>query len=107
MYLVRLGDELRRLRHHVGLNRQALGQRCLLHHNHIGKLELGYRRTRRSTLGRIAAALEEISPDLGPVEELVARLCGLAGPALAPETDYPRQVERTLRRKMRRREKTD
>lgn len=102
--LRRLGTELRRIRVEAGLSRTDLAYGALLSPAYIGKLELGYRRTRRSTLTRLVAVLLDANPDLGPVEDLVDRLCVLAGPALADETAFPRQVERTLRRKRRKQE---
>ncbi len=106
-YLLRLGGELRSLRVQAGVDRHELAYGALLSVGHVVKLELGYRRTRRSTLARIVGVLVEAAPDLGPTDDLVDRLCALAGPALASETDFPRQVARTLRRKRRRQEKEE
>lgn len=103
-HLLRLGAELRRLRVASGLSRGTVAYRSFLGQGYVGKLERGCRRTRRSTLTRIVGVLVYANPDLGPVEDLVDRLCELAGPALADETAFPRQVERTLRRKRRRME---
>ena len=61
-------------------------------------------RIRRSTLTRIVTYLVEITPNLGPEEDVVNHLCTLAGPGLAPESDHPREVEPTLRRKRPRQE---
>jgi transcriptional regulator with XRE-family HTH domain len=105
--LLRLGEELRALRVKAGLSRLELAYGVLLSPGHVGHLELGYRRTRRSTLTRIVGVLVEAKPDLGPSDDLVDQLCEVAGPALAPETDFPRQVARTLRRKRRRQEREE
>lgn len=53
------------------------------------------RRTRRSTLARLVAAVVPESER----EQTLDRLCAVAGPALAPESIY---AERTARRKERR-----
>jgi hypothetical protein len=57
----------------------------------MSRIERGLRRTRASTLDRIACALGE--PALG------GELARLAGPALAPESEY---AERITRRRVRR-----
>jgi transcriptional regulator with XRE-family HTH domain len=107
VYLMRLGEALRSLRVASGLTRSELAYGALLSPGHVVKLELGYRRTRRSTLTRIVEVLVEVDPDLGSPDDLVDRLCEVAGPALAPETAFSRQVARTLRRKRRRQEKEE
>ncbi len=73
----------------------------------IEQIERGIRRTRRSTLERIAFALVEGQPalgieghpELGDADVLVAHLVGLAGNGLAPESEYRKRVEK--RRKAR------
>ena len=51
----------------------------------LEKIEQGVRRTRRSTLERIAGALVKARPELGNADELLERLVVAAGPALARE----------------------
>ena len=62
-------------------------------------IERAIRRTRRSTLNRIAAALVELQPDLGHADDLASHLASLAGTGLAPESRYAARVEK--RRKAR------
>jgi transcriptional regulator with XRE-family HTH domain len=62
----------------------------------IQRIEAGTRRTRRSTLHRIAEALGD--PKLASV------LADLAGPALAPESPYAERIARRRERRHRRRE---
>jgi hypothetical protein len=61
----------------------------------IQRIEAGARRTRRSTLDRIAEALGD--PQLAGV------LAELAGPALAPESPYAERIARRRVRRHRRR----
>ena len=69
----------------------------------IEQIERGIRRTRRSTLKRIAAALVGVEPELGDVNALVEQLVELAGAGLAPESDYRYRVERRRERRWSRR----
>src|SRR5689334_17154271 len=78
----------------AGLTQRALANTAELSVSMIGRIEAGTRRTRRSTLERIAAAFDQ--PELG--EELAR----LAGPALAPESAY---AGRIATRRQRRTEK--
>jgi len=78
-----LAAELRRLRGAAPRSRVAwaAGLSC----SHYAALEAGQRRTRASTLGRLAGALAAFDCSLGPPAELAERLCDLAGKGLAPE----------------------
>jgi hypothetical protein len=97
-----LGDELRRLRWKVArVARPALAVRAQVSIRQIEQIEQAIRRTRRSTLERIAAALVEMKPELGEAADLVERLIELAGPGLAPESAYRERVERRRRRRWR------
>lgn len=96
-----LGAELRRLRRDVArVARPKLSARAQMSVRQIEQIERAIRRTRRSTLDRIAASLVDLAPNLGDPEELAERLAGLAGPGLAPESGYRERVEK--RRKARR-----
>ena len=66
---------------------------------HIEQIEDAIRRTRRSTLRRIVSALVEVKPELGDPAELLERLVVLAGPGLAPESEYRERVERRRKRR--------
>lgn len=93
-----LGDEIRRLRGQVArVARPRLAVRSEVSIRQLEQIEQAIRRTRRSTLARIAGALVELEPSIGTADELVARLVALAGPALAPESDYHERVEKRRR----------
>jgi transcriptional regulator with XRE-family HTH domain len=79
-HLEALGARLAAVRRDRGLAQDTLAEAAELSTSGIRRIEAGTRRTRRSTLDRIAAALGD--PDLGD------ELAGLAGPALAPESLY-------------------
>ena len=65
-----LGQELRALRHAARLSLRQLEWLCELSAPQLCRIESGARRTRQSTLERIAAALVSVRPDLGPAAEL-------------------------------------
>jgi transcriptional regulator with XRE-family HTH domain len=96
-HLERLGVELRALRRDRGLTQVELARRSMMHPTSISRHERGQRRVRRTTLQRIAGAL--VDADL--VEELVDGWVGLAGPGLAPESDYAERVTRRRERRHR------
>lgn len=79
--VVRQPDQLRQV---------ELANRSDLSAYQVGQIERGRRRTRRSTLQRIVAAL--VDEDL--VEEVVDGLVEIAGPALAPESIHADRVAR-------------
>ena len=103
-----LGSELRRLRREVaGISRARLGVLAEVSSRQLEQIERGIRRTRRSTLKRIARVLVEGRPDLhipgcsdlsDPVR-IARHLAELAGPGLAPESIYRARVDK--RRKAR------
>jgi transcriptional regulator with XRE-family HTH domain len=99
--LVALGDELRRLRRDVaGLARPQLAVRAQISVRTVEQIELGIRRTRRSTLERVVGGLTGDVVGRGKkCDTLVERLVDLAGPALAPESHYRDRVERRRRRR--------
>lgn len=93
-----LGDEIRRLRWRVAhVSRSKLAIRSEVSIRQLEQIEQAIRRTRRSTLGRIAGALVELEPDIGSADQLVEHLAALAGPALAPESAYRERVEKRRR----------
>ena len=95
-----LGAELRRLRRTAArVARPRLAVHAQVSIRQIEQIERAIRRTRRSTLNRIAAALVELQPDLGHADDLAAHLASLAGTGLAPESRYAARVEK--RRKAR------
>lgn len=75
----------------AGLSQVRLATAAELASSTIERIESGARRTRRSTLERITAALER--------PKVAAELAAFAGPALAPESEY---AERIVRRRERR-----
>jgi transcriptional regulator with XRE-family HTH domain len=76
--------------------------------SHLSRLERGLRRTRYSTLARLAEGLVAAEPALGSSAVLLGDLVTRAGITLAPESEHAeRVVKRRLsrwRKKRRRRE---
>jgi transcriptional regulator with XRE-family HTH domain len=99
-FLEALGAELRALREAAHLSRPALAWAAEISPTHLRYLEEGVRRTRRSTLGRVAAVLAESAPVAASANDLADYLASLAGPALAPESDYAERVHRRRRRRV-------
>ena len=98
-----LGTEIRRLRWSLArAPRSRLAVRAQVSVRQLEQIEQAIRRTRHSTLARIAAALVELKPDLGTEGELVNRLAALAGAALAPESDYRERVDKRRRARWKR-----
>lgn len=106
-FLERLGAQLRAYREDAGLSRPALAAAAQLSAGHLGQLEWGVRRTRRSTLTRIAWALHGSDADPDALEAFVDELVALAGPALASESDYAERVERRRERRARKAAKAE
>lgn len=90
----RLGRLLATTRRALNLSQSDVAFSAGLHRVSIDRLEHGKRRTRRSTLTRIAAAFVLAEPRLGPVEELAASFVDAAGPALAEESVHAERVAR-------------
>lgn len=97
-YLEALGRRIRDARTAAGMTQAAAGLAAELSRNHLSSLERGVRRTRASTLERLASALTE---DGEAAAELHRELVVLAGPALAPESAYADRVARRRRRRYR------
>ncbi len=66
----------------------------------IRRLEVGERRTRRSTLERLVEAVAPTQPH-AEREALLQELVGVAGPALAAESAYPERVQARRARRAR------
>jgi len=102
-YLSGLGRSLRDLR--IGGDRPVspalVSSLAEMHRVHLWRIERGLRRTRRSTLDRLAAALTKARPELGAPARIAARLAAEAGPALAPESNYRARVQRRRHRRWR------
>jgi transcriptional regulator with XRE-family HTH domain len=98
-YLEALGLSLQRARCSRAMTQGELATAAQLSTSTIQRIEAGTRRTRRSTLRRIAEALGD--------PQLASALARLAGPALAPESPYAERITRRRERrhgKARRRE---
>lgn len=93
-HLARLGRYLSGLRRTAGLTQDELALAAGLTRVHVSRIETGARRTRRSTLHRIACVLVVDNPELGPVDVLLEDMVALAGPALAEESAYRERVGR-------------
>lgn len=90
----RLGRLLATTRRALDLSQADVAFSAGLHRVSIDRLEHGKRRTRRSTLTRIAAAFVLAEPRLGPVERLAESFVDAAGPALAEESVHAERVAR-------------
>jgi transcriptional regulator with XRE-family HTH domain len=93
-FLEALGRRLVELRRAAGFTRWDLAQRSKVSESTVARIERGTRRTRRSTLERIAGALG--------MPERCGEFAALAGPALAPESVYADRVTRRRERRWRR-----
>ena len=96
-HLAALGARVRELRTAAGLTQSTVGTLAALTPGHVSAIECGKRRTRATTLARIVAACGTEDP-----AATLAELVALAGPALAPESDFAERVERRRLRKERR-----
>jgi transcriptional regulator with XRE-family HTH domain len=102
-YLVALGCSVRALRARAELTQAKLAELAELSVSTVSRIEAGARRTRRSTLGRIAAVVARTDPSLGEPEPLADSLAGLGGPALAPESAFADRLARRRERRARKR----
>jgi len=94
---VAMGNALRALRNAAGLSRPAVARVAQCHPHSLARIERADRRTRRSTLERIVAA---IVPE-DRVAETVDRLVEIVGPALAMESPWAHRIDRRRRRRVR------
>ncbi len=92
-----LAGRLRELRTAAGLSRMELAESAELAPSTVERIERATRRTRRSTLERIAKVLDADA----------SQLADLAGPALAPESDYAERVSRRRARRTQRQRNRD
>lgn len=99
-HLERMGAALRAVREGLGVTPTQLARAAQINRSTLWRIELGERRTRESTLRRIAHGLAVLTPE-GSVHSarLVQQLVDLAGPALAPESEYADRVERRRNRR--------
>ena len=104
-HLLALGSALRSLRGHAGLSQAAVADLTGMNLRSISRIEAGQRRTRRSTLARILAALLNEDPNLGDIDHLLDGLIRRAGPALAAESAYQERIEARRARRERRKER--
>lgn len=88
---------MREARHRAGLTQATVACRAGLAERSLRRLEAGHRRTRLSTLTRLAHSLDAPDPDA-----LLADLVTAVGAALAPESQFAERVAR--RRDARRRQ---
>jgi transcriptional regulator with XRE-family HTH domain len=101
--LALMGARVRELREAAGFGQGGLAEAAGLSRRGLSMLERGVRRTRRSTIDRLAGVLAEPLGRLaGEISEELAALA-LAGDALAPESDYPERVARRAERRQARR----
>jgi transcriptional regulator with XRE-family HTH domain len=89
--LAALGERLRELREWAGLSQRLLGEAAELSADQVSRIERGRRRTRRSTLARLAGALAAHGRD---GDQVLAELLELVGSALAAESAFAGRVER-------------
>lgn len=104
-HLLALGTALRSLRWHAGLSQAAVADLTGMNLRSISRIEAGQRRTRRSTLARILAALLNEDPNLGDIDHLLDGLIRRAGPALAEESPHRERIEARRARRERRKER--
>ncbi len=100
-----LGCEVRALRFVNGrlvVRSSELGLLAQIPRRTLWRIETGIRRTRRSTLQRLAKAAARLNPAAGTHDEIFARLIEAAGNALAPPSKYQYRVDRRRMRRFRR-----
>lgn len=97
-----LGTLLRSARTAAGLSQASLAARACLSERSVRRLENGQRRTRASTLTRLAFAIAGPG-DPAPSADLLQMFLDSAGPALAPESEFSDRVDARRRRRNARR----
>jgi transcriptional regulator with XRE-family HTH domain len=95
-----LGAMIRARRIAINMSQVDLANQAGIGTRHLRRLEYGERRTRGSTLVRIASAL---ATDQGAAEACLSELLRAAGPSIAPESDFIARVERRRPRRLRHR----
>jgi transcriptional regulator with XRE-family HTH domain len=101
-HLEGLGARVRQLRNAAGLTQGELARLSHLSLFQVWAIEHACRRTRRSTLARIAGAIVSVDPAYTDAEKLTEQLATAAGPALAPESAYAELIAKRRRRRVRR-----
>lgn len=105
VFLDALGDGLRQARLARGMGLRELAAVAAVNKTTLWRLETGRRRTRASTLRRLAEGLtpwaDESAPDEAEIDALTERLVMLAGPALAPESPHADRIARRRERRHR------
>jgi len=99
--LRRLGEEIRKARIAAGLSIAECARRARISAPYLWRLEHGERRTRGSTLRRLATALWTADPYDTQRPAILAELLDAAGIALAPESRFQRRVEQRRRQRIR------
>ena len=99
-----LGREVRALRFVSGrlvVRSSELGLLAQVPRRTLWRIETGIRRTRQSTLQRIAKAASRLNPSAGTQDEIFGQLIEAAGDALAPPSKYQYRVNRRRMRRFR------
>lgn len=94
-----LGGRLRAARRSAGLTQQRLAARAQLSERHLRRLERGDRRSRQSTLARLAEVVAAAS-DGRTAGDLLAGWITVAGVSLAAESEHRERVERRRARRV-------
>lgn len=99
-HMQRLGHALRTLREATGLSRHKLAWLAQVSDPQYSDIEAARKRTRRATLERIVGALADVDEDLD-ADAVLEDLVELAGPALAPPSQYQDRIDRRRERRTR------
>jgi transcriptional regulator with XRE-family HTH domain len=98
-YLESLGAAVKTARLAAGLSRAGLARGAEVSAETIYRIEAGLRRTRLSTLERIAVYLYEDTAE--DPWRMADHFAAVAGPGLAPESVFPERVDRRRARRER------
>ena len=92
-WLEGLGALLRHVRMASGQTQARTAIRAGLAERSLRRIEHGQRRTRGSTLARLASAVATSDPDGGAAADLLRRLLDAGGPAVAPGSEFAARVD--------------
>jgi hypothetical protein len=106
-YLKALGSEVSRPRKAAGLTTADLDRRADVSPEQARNIQGGTRRTRRSTLARIAETLVDPRDELGDRDTLLKRLRSVAGPGSAEESRSAEHLGDNRRRRALQRERPE
>lgn len=95
-HLQELGQEIRDQRMSLGLTLRTVADRAQITPSSLCMIEHGQRRSRASTLRRILT-------DGLEMPEVLENCIHLAGPSLAPESEYAERIERRRMRRWKKR----